>query len=45
MQTVYLLPESSSVFNCLLGEILINKYVGTFQLSAIFQNILFVFKV
>ena len=44
-QTLYLLPEFSSVFKCLLGEILINKCVGTFQLSAIFQDIFFVSKI
>ena len=42
-QTLYLSPEFSSVFNFLLGEIFINKYVGPFRLSAIFQGILFVF--
>ena len=35
-QTLYLIPELSSVFKCLLGEILINKYVGAFQLSTTF---------
>ena len=44
-QTLYLIPEFSSVFKCPLGEILINKYVGAFQLSTIFQDILFVFKI
>ena len=44
-QTLYLIPELSSVFKCLLGEILINKYVGAFQLSTTFQDILFVFKI
>ena len=36
-QTLYLLLEFSSVFKCLLGEILSNKYVGAFQLSPIFR--------
>ena len=45
MQMLYLLPEFFSVFKFLPGEILINKYVGAFQLSAIFQDILFVFKI
>ena len=37
---LYLLPEVFSVFKFLPGEILIYKYVGAFQLSAIFQDIL-----
>ena len=44
-QMLYLLPEVFSVFKFLPGEILIYKYVGAFQLSAIFQDILFVFKI
>ena len=39
----YLFPEFFFVFKCILGEIFINKYAGSFQLPAIFEDILFVF--
>ena len=40
VQKLYLLPEFSSVFKCLLGRIFVNKYVAAFQLSSFFRDIL-----